>query len=380
MDEFLSLNVIVYTLLSVGVFQSLIFSTLMYRKKQFLLSGWLALFSFEIISKLLLYFKIALPISQWFGFWFSFDIVYGPLLLLWVLQLLTDKKLSYWHLMHFLPALLYFMMIIPEVFMLTTEMRLTAINAYLEGGQWAIFSEPVMLIQSLTLWHPLFYSISALAVILHSKYKQQKCTASAQLSHSSWLLSMLIVHIIMWFVVIFGLAFIPLPAALLYMLSYLPTVVWINLMTYLSLCYLPFMHKTVDVAKPEKYAQTKLASPQLAEIAEQLEQIMAQGIFSQSRLTLAQVSEKIDVPSHYVSQVINQFYQCNFFDYVNGHRLKSVKKQLKDEQYGHLTILEIALENGFNSKSTFNSAFKKHTGFTPSQFRKQGLAIKCELA
>lgn len=378
MDELVSLKTIIYTLLTVGIFQSVIFSGLMYNKKQYFLATWLTLFSFEMICKLLLYFKIALPFSQWMGFWFTFDIIYGPLLLLWIIQLLTPKALSRWHLLHFFPAVIYSLLVAPEVFTRHETSRLTAINAYLDGGQWAIFSEPVQIFQSLTLWHPLFYSLCALVVLIRYRQRQKKNNGSTQLINSSWLLHMVALHIIMWFSVIIGLAFIPLPATLLYLLSYLPTIVWINLMTYLSLSYLPFTADKQPIAN-EKYSHNKLQATQLQEIADQLKQEMQQGIFCQSRLTLSQLSEKIDVPSHYVSQVINEFYQCNFFDFVNSHRLQSIKKQLHNEQYQTQTILEIALENGFNSKSTFNTAFKKDTGLTPSQYRKKGSPKKCEV-
>ncbi|MCP5079108.1 MAG: helix-turn-helix transcriptional regulator [Psychromonas sp.] len=372
MDELVSLKAIICTLLSVGIFQSVMFSVSMYGKKQYLLSMWLALFSFEIICKLLLYFEIAPSFSQWFGFWFTFDIIYGPLLFLWILQLLTKQPLSRWHLLHFLPTLIYFLLTVPEVVARGGQSRALAIDTYLAGGEWAVFSKSVQLLQSLILWHPMLYSISALILLIQYRRKRQKSKDKSQFISSNWLLCMLILHIIMWFAVILGLVFIPIPVTLLYMLSYLPTIVWINLMTYLSLLYIPFEQKEPS-SKQVKYSNTKLTSQQLKDIAKQLDALMQQGLFCQSRLSIEQVAKQINIPSHYVSQVINEFYQCNFFDYINSHRLEAIKIQLHDEKQQQKNILEIALENGFNSKSTFNTAFKKLTGLTPSQYRKQSL-------
>ena len=74
-----------------------------------------------------------------------------------------------------------------------------------------------------------------------------------------------------------------------------------------------------------------------------------------------------DVPG--LSQIINERLNKNFFELVNAHRIKEAKKRLLDPDAEPLTILAIAFEVGFNSKSAFNAAFKKYTRMTPTQFR-----------
>jgi AraC-like DNA-binding protein len=88
-------------------------------------------------------------------------------------------------------------------------------------------------------------------------------------------------------------------------------------------------------------------------------------------LSLQMLANQLDIPPHYLSQVINEQLGQNFFDFINSHRIEEVKARLLDPQYTHLTILAIAFDSGFNSKSAFNSAFKNQTGLTPSQFRTQ---------
>ena len=75
-------------------------------------------------------------------------------------------------------------------------------------------------------------------------------------------------------------------------------------------------------------------------------------------------------PKHYLSQIINEKLNCNFLDFINGYRIDDAKDKLLDENYEHFTILAIAYEVGFNSKSAFYTAFKKNTNSTPSQYRK----------
>jgi AraC-like DNA-binding protein len=75
--------------------------------------------------------------------------------------------------------------------------------------------------------------------------------------------------------------------------------------------------------------------------------------------------------THHLSQLINEGLNQNFFDFVNSYRIEEIKKQLHDPKLSHIKIEEIAFQNGFNSKSAFNTAFKKFTQTTPSQFRKE---------
>jgi AraC-like DNA-binding protein len=94
-------------------------------------------------------------------------------------------------------------------------------------------------------------------------------------------------------------------------------------------------------------------------------------VYLENELSLAQLSEKLNVPPYQASELISRQYGESFFDLINRHRIEEVKKRLTDPAFSHLSILGIAMDCGFNSKSSFNTAFKKFTGQTPSQFRIQ---------
>lgn len=93
-------------------------------------------------------------------------------------------------------------------------------------------------------------------------------------------------------------------------------------------------------------------------------------IYEDVNLNMTTLSEKTNISNSYLSQIINQKEGKNFFDFVNGYRIESVKEKMFDHKFEHYTILALAQEAGFKSKSTFNSFFKKSTGQTPSQYRK----------
>jgi len=88
-------------------------------------------------------------------------------------------------------------------------------------------------------------------------------------------------------------------------------------------------------------------------------------------LTIQDVSAAIEIPVRELSLLINHKLEQHFYDFVNTYRIENAMEILKDDTKSKVTILEILYEVGFNSKSSFNTAFKKHTGNTPTLYRKQ---------
>jgi len=90
-------------------------------------------------------------------------------------------------------------------------------------------------------------------------------------------------------------------------------------------------------------------------------------------LTLLQLASDLGITPHILSQIINDQYKLNFFDFVNEYRVQEFKDAVVDPKNKSFSLLGIAFECGFNSKSTFNRIFKKSTGLTPSQFKEATL-------
>jgi AraC-like DNA-binding protein len=93
--------------------------------------------------------------------------------------------------------------------------------------------------------------------------------------------------------------------------------------------------------------------------------------FLEANLTLVAFAERLQQPAREISRHINQGLDKNFLDFVNYYRVEKVKKLIEANQYPELTLLGIALESGFNSKSSFNRVFKKMTGKSPSEYQKE---------
>ncbi|WP_310555865.1 helix-turn-helix domain-containing protein [Flavobacterium sp.] len=88
-------------------------------------------------------------------------------------------------------------------------------------------------------------------------------------------------------------------------------------------------------------------------------------------ITIQNISDDIEIPVRDLSLLINHKLGQHFFDFINTYRIENAMKILKDSTKKEETVLEILYEVGFNSKSSFNTAFKKYTGTTPTSYRKQ---------
>ncbi len=122
----------------------------------------------------------------------------------------------------------------------------------------------------------------------------------------------------------------------------------------------------------KKYERSVLDEGLTQDIQQKLENcIHTTKPYLNSELTLPQLADQLKVSVHHLSQVINEQYGLNFSDFINQHRTEEMKTRLIDNRYQHFKIEQIAFDTGFNSKSTFQAAFKKFTGLTPSEYRKQ---------
>ncbi|MET7038059.1 AraC family transcriptional regulator [Elizabethkingia miricola] len=92
-----------------------------------------------------------------------------------------------------------------------------------------------------------------------------------------------------------------------------------------------------------------------------------------SSLTIQDLAEQVEMPVKDLSTLINLYMDKHFFDFVNEYRIEKAMQILKDPFQKELTVLEILYQVGFNSKSSFNTSFKKYTGKTPTDFRKEAL-------
>jgi AraC-like DNA-binding protein len=127
-----------------------------------------------------------------------------------------------------------------------------------------------------------------------------------------------------------------------------------------------------------KYARSALDPPARSRIQRKLVQAMTSRLHRDSGVTLRSLCESLKENPHYVSQVINQDLATSFYEWIKKHRIEDAMNALVAEP--EKSVLDIALEVGFNSKSTFNAAFRQHAGMTPREFRASRIRTCVEAA
>ena len=299
--------------------------------------------------------------------------LFGPLTLMYV-RACTQKgfimKRVDW--LHFIPALIMLINCWPELTMDVAE-KITNQRNFAKTGTVSDYAW----IWLLKVIHPLIYFGLSIQLIL--RYRQHVTNAASHMDSAfhRWVLT---------FIFILSL---PILGLLLFVFTefgrFSLVILSIGLMSFLIAIYIATLVKpelfhafpyqmpipTSTETKKQKYENSNLKEAQKEQYLQKLEAFMHQHKpFQEPELTLAQLSEKVKIPAHYLSQVINEKLQINFLDFINGYRVKEAQVKLIDPSLSHYTILSIAYESGFNSKSTFYAAFKRATGMTPSQFRK----------
>ncbi|WP_435235866.1 helix-turn-helix domain-containing protein [Psychromonas sp. PT13] len=127
-----------------------------------------------------------------------------------------------------------------------------------------------------------------------------------------------------------------------------------------------------DLNNKTKYERSGLTRDKASKYLQKLEDYMAsQKPYLDANLTIEKLSKQIAIPRHYLTQIISEQLNKNFYLFINEYRINTVKHYIDDAENNPLSMLEIAYQSGFNSKSTFNVAFKKLTSMTPSQYKKQ---------
>ena len=118
----------------------------------------------------------------------------------------------------------------------------------------------------------------------------------------------------------------------------------------------------------QKYADKKIESTKAEKLLVELDKLLKnEELYKNANLKSSEVAKKIQLTTHQFSQLLNDNLGKSFPVFINEYRIESAKKMIQEDN--NLTIESIGYENGFNSKSTFYTTFKKLVGKTPSQFK-----------
>lgn len=169
----------------------------------------------------------------------------------------------------------------------------------------------------------------------------------------------------------------------LYSVFAVMVLLFVNVLGFRGIKHSTIFNQTViqyNQAEPEKqlstnkedssYANYGLKEEDAVSLSEKLKIYMEdEKPYVNMDLTLKDLALALDTYPHYITQVLNTVFNQNFYNFINTYRVEEIQRRLHDPQFKNLTILAVAYDCGFNSKSSFNRIFKQKTGLTPSEYK-----------
>ncbi len=323
------------------------------------------------------------------------NFLFGPLAFLYVSAMTSPQpfRLTPKRWLHFVPFLASFALIAPYL-ALDAERKLRASYGELDVVDshvvWAAVGLEIASIGSLV--QIAIYIVMAILMLRRHASNVREQFSYTERVGLSWLRSVLLTLCLLYLIYFFGVVFAPGLGLndTTENVIYVAVAVAIYVMGYLGLRQPAIFSRLTPVAvgstegstsgsgnqrawpMPKKYERSALNANLSEALLQELSvHMQTEQPYLDSDLTLPQLAAQLNITPNYLSQVINEQTGSNFFDYVNRHRVEATKKLLADPAQASTSILSIALESGFNSKSAFYAAFKKHTGVTAGQFRKE---------
>lgn len=329
-----------------------------------LISLVLILFSITLVEYVLYWTKYQLYFPYLSNSSIPLYFAYGPLLYIYV-NLEKPTHINKKEIIHFIPFIIAFFVCLPFYLYSSDLKRTLFLNGFPKKSSYPL------VLQSLS-----FISILHLFVYSYLIYIKRAVFNEFVLI-KNWVTVLSIC--------IFGIAFFYLTYIILstlgvlklewdYMISFAMSL-FIVLITIASFVkpqifndIKPFFSKN-DTAEVLKYKNSPINNSMSAELAIQLQKTMvANSLWRKNDLRLEDLAQKLELPKHYVSQVINEQFNMNFFEFVNKYRIEEAKILIEQDKTS--TLIEIAYQVGFNNKVSFGKAFKNNTNLSPLEFKK----------
>lgn len=340
-----------------------------------LLAIWMFLLGLHLFLIYLTYKGLDFKYTFILGIQVPFPFLHVPMLFLYTAALTgLMRRWRYFHFLHFIPFI-FFYIYYAGFFFMSPEEKIAMVKKLMSGYKdfYSRYSYPAMLLSAIT-----YLTLTFMLIRKHQKSIQDFYSFSSEKINLHWLRNLLVGMTVIWIVVVI---------ANLYMHDikadvaiYVTVVLFVISMGYFGIRQgniFTSQSVTENIDKdnsdeiPRRYAKSGLKDDEAGEIQNKLIRLMEEKkLFLDEALSLSKLADQTDVLPNYLSQVINERFGKNFYDYVNSYRVEEFKKLTIEKQNKNKTLFGLALDSGFASKASFNNSFKKFTGQTPSEYVK----------
>ncbi len=304
------------------------------------------------------------PHTLFFGS--SFTILWGPSLYFYI-KSLTDSSFRFKKkdFLHIVPFLSHFVYLTFKYHLFTADVKRDLLNSgnLFPPDFWNYF-------YGLLHIYIFIYTIASLHLISGYRLKIKNSFSALRSVNLSWMSFILYGFILKW---IFDVWYYlsnahPERAFVSLVISRILLFIFINALIYKGLkSPVVFIGVTGESRCRKKSLSEPLRKKYLRRLLNCMEN---EKPYLNPELTLVELAEIVSIPSRSLSEVINESLNQNFYDFINNYRIKESELLLSDSTSRFKTILEVLFEVGFNSKSSFNTAFKKNTGMTPTAYKR----------
>jgi AraC-like DNA-binding protein len=338
-----------------------------------ILALWLFFTGCHLILFYLHFNKENLKFPFLLGLEIPLPLVQGPFLYLYTSILTNQNRNKKYNLLHFIPYITIIILLIP-FFSLPIDEKLNVYKSEGKGYEQLLSATYIAIIVS-----GIVYALLSLQKLSRHRKKIMQQFSFTEKINLRWLSYLILGSSIIWVVVLFCDEQYIFSTVVLYLffIGYFG-IKQVGIFTNQSI----FENKKTEIIPLKaisienelekiKYEKSGLSPITLLSIHKKLILIMEEEkLYKNSELTLAELSQKLNVHPNILSQVINSAEQKNFYDYINYQRVEEFKKIILLPENQKFTLLSLAFECGFNSKTTFNRNFKKVTGISPSEYIK----------
>lgn len=313
------------------------------------------------------------------GITYPFPFLYGPLFYLYT-KLISKQinKLELKHLIHFIPCIIIYLVSIP-VFFSSGQHKIEFVQAMMNNQGPFVYA----IINWIIPLQGIFYTVFILKSVIDYNNKLKNNFSDIEKINLNWLKHLAYGSAAIWFIVVVSYMFdiaLNRPTRFEYALQ-LAISILIYSIGYVGLSqpevFLQPEDNSPDESKGEKYKKSGLDETTAEEIKSKLLVLMDRDKpYLDSELTLSKLSETLGISAHYLSEVINTKFNQNYYDFINKYRVEEFKARIVNPEFSNYSLLSIAFDSGFKSKTAFNTIFKKLAGKTPSEYKASALEIK----